>query len=229
MVSGNGVGGAGWMGGGAEFRVFLYKKCFFYYSSKILYVKIKTFAWKKSFLCAWKFTANTWKLKKKSTWKTQTVREISEKSIREKRLPYVKKLKKSPKKRFTHTFYFHVGKKTLLAIVARYFRFDLVIWDLSIFGPVACHLRFNLAVPAQTANHYCLNKRIFVTEALIFTWFYEFWTSSLSVSLRPYDFSASSSSSFLFRSFDFCARSLLFSLIPWHFCASSLSFSFSPN
>ena len=44
MVSGNGVGGAGWMGGGAEFRVFLYKKCFFYYSSKILYVKIKTFA-----------------------------------------------------------------------------------------------------------------------------------------------------------------------------------------
>ena len=111
MVSGNGVGGAGWMGGGAEFRVFLYKKCFFYYSSKILYVKIKTFAWKKSFLCAWKFTANTWKFKKKSTWKSQTVREISEKSIREKRLPYVKKLKKSPKKRFTHTFYFHVQKK----------------------------------------------------------------------------------------------------------------------
>ena len=39
------------------------------------------------------------------------MREISEKSIREKRLPYVKKMKKSPKKRFTHTFYFHVGKK----------------------------------------------------------------------------------------------------------------------
>ena len=98
-------------GGWCWISCFLYKKCFFYYSSKILYVKIKTFAWKKSFLCAWKFTANTWKFKKKSTWKSQTVREISEKSIREKRLPYVKKLKKSPKKRFTHTFYFHVQKK----------------------------------------------------------------------------------------------------------------------
>ena len=28
MVSGNGVGGAGWMGGGAEFRVFYIKNVF---------------------------------------------------------------------------------------------------------------------------------------------------------------------------------------------------------
>ena len=74
-------------------------------------MKIKSLAWKNSFLCAWKFTANTWKLAKKSTWKIQTVRESFEKSVREKRLPYVKKMKKWPKKRFTHTFYFHVGKK----------------------------------------------------------------------------------------------------------------------
>ena len=158
--------------------------------------------------CAWKFL-------NKYTWKAASMREKNEKIA---------------KKTFhAHFLFSRRKKKTLLAIVARYFRFDLVIWDLSIFGPVACHLRFDFAVPAQTAYHYCLNKRIFVTEALIFTWFYEFWTSSLSVSLRPYDFSASSSSSFFFRSFDFCARSLLFSLIPWHFCTSSLLFSFSPN
>ena len=42
------------------------------------------------------------------------MREISEKSIREKRLPYVKKMKKWPKKRFTHTFFFHVEKKKTL-------------------------------------------------------------------------------------------------------------------
>ena len=84
---------------------------FLYYWSEILCVKIKTFAWKNSFLLAWKLTANTWNLKKKSTWKNQTVREISEKSIREKRLPYVKKMKKWPKKRFTHTFFFSRRKK----------------------------------------------------------------------------------------------------------------------
>ena len=39
------------------------------------------------------------------------MREISEKSLREKRLPYVKK---NPKKRFTQTFFFHVKKKTLV-------------------------------------------------------------------------------------------------------------------
>ena len=39
------------------------------------------------------------------------MREISEKSIREKRLPHVKKMKKLQKKRFTHTFFFHVEKK----------------------------------------------------------------------------------------------------------------------
>ena len=77
----------------------------------ILCVKIKSLAWKKSFLCAWKFTPNTWKLKKKSTWKTLPVRENFEKSVRETQLPYVKKMKKSPKNRFTHTFYFHVVKK----------------------------------------------------------------------------------------------------------------------
>ena len=78
--------------------------------------KIKSLAWKKSFLCAWKFTANTWKLKKKSTWKIQTLRENFEKSVREKRLPYVKKMKKWPKKRFTHTFYFHVQKIKSLSL-----------------------------------------------------------------------------------------------------------------
>ena len=175
----------------------------------------------------WKLTANKWNWK--TTWKNQTVREISEKNIREKRLPYVKKMKKSPKKRFTHTFYFHVGKKNTACDCSSLF--SLRPCDLRPFHFWASSLSFALwpAVPAQTAYHYCLNKRIFVTEALIFTWFYEFWTSSLSVSLRPYDFSASSSSSFFFRSFDFCARSLLFSFIPWHYCASSLSFSFSPN
>ena len=44
---------------------------FFYYWSEILCVKIKSFAWKNSFLCAWKLTANTWNLKKKSTWKNK--------------------------------------------------------------------------------------------------------------------------------------------------------------
>ena len=48
---------------------------------------------------------------KKSTWKTLPVRENFEKSVRETQLPYVKKVKKSPKNRFTHTFYFHVVKK----------------------------------------------------------------------------------------------------------------------
>ena len=77
-----------------------------YYWFEVLCVKIKTFAWKNSFLLAWKLKANTWNLKKKSTWKNHIVREISEKSIREKRLPHVKKMKKWPKKRFTHTFFF---------------------------------------------------------------------------------------------------------------------------
>ena len=43
--------------------------------------------------------------------KIQTVRQISEKSLREKRLPYVKKIKKGPKKRFTHTFFSRTKKK----------------------------------------------------------------------------------------------------------------------
>ena len=77
-----------------------------YYWFEVLCVKIKTFAWKNSFLLAWKLKANTWNIKKKSTWKNHIVREISEKSIREKRLPHVKKMKKWPKKRFTHTFFF---------------------------------------------------------------------------------------------------------------------------
>ena len=87
------------------------KPFFLFFLSEILCVKIKSLAWKKSFLCAWKFTPNTWKLKKKSTWKTLPVRENFEKSVRETQLPYVKKMKKSPKNRFTHTFYFHVVKK----------------------------------------------------------------------------------------------------------------------
>ena len=102
------------------------KPFFFVFFSEILCVKIKSLAWKKSFLCAWKFTTNawkksflcawkftpnTWKVMKKSTWKTLPVRENFEKSVRETQLPYVKKVKKSPKNRFTHTFYFHVVKK----------------------------------------------------------------------------------------------------------------------
>ena len=86
-------------------------KPFCFFLSEILCVKIKSLAWKKSFLCAWKFTPNTWKLKKKSTWKSLPVRENFGKSVREKQLPYVKKMKKTPKNRFTHTFYFHVVKK----------------------------------------------------------------------------------------------------------------------
>ena len=39
------------------------------------------------------------------------MREISYKSLREKRLTYVKKMEKRPKNRFTHTFIFHVEKK----------------------------------------------------------------------------------------------------------------------
>ena len=53
------------------------------------------------------------RVKKKSTWKIQTVREVSEKSIREKRLPYVKKNEKKAKKRFTTLFFFTWSKKTL--------------------------------------------------------------------------------------------------------------------
>ena len=45
------------------------------------------------------------------------MRENFEKSVREKRLPYVKKMKKWPKKRFTHTFFFHVGKKKTLCLL----------------------------------------------------------------------------------------------------------------
>ena len=85
---------------------------FLYFWSKILCVKLKTFAWKNPFLCAWKFKANTWNFVKKSTWKNLSVREISVKTLREKRLLYVKKMKKRPKNRFTHTF-FSRTKKTL--------------------------------------------------------------------------------------------------------------------
>ena len=42
------------------------------------------------------------------------MREISYKSLREKRLTYVKKMEKRPKNRFTHTFFFHVEKKKTL-------------------------------------------------------------------------------------------------------------------
>ena len=42
------------------------------------------------------------------------MREISDKNMREKRLPYVKKTKKWTKKRFTHTFFFI--KKMLLTL-----------------------------------------------------------------------------------------------------------------
>ena len=45
------------------------------------------------------------------------MRENFEKSVRETQLPYVKKVKKSPKNRFTHTFYFHVVKKKTLHLV----------------------------------------------------------------------------------------------------------------
>ena len=64
-------------------------------------------------MCSWKLTGNTWNLKKKSTWKIQTVREVSEKSIREKQLPYVKKIKKKCQKNVSRHFFFHVIKKTL--------------------------------------------------------------------------------------------------------------------
>ena len=90
---------------------------FLYYWSEILCVKIKTFAWKNSFLLAWKLKANTWNLKKKSTWKNQTVREISEKSIREKRLPHVKKMIKWQKKNVSRIFFSRRKKKTLTAMV----------------------------------------------------------------------------------------------------------------
>ena len=41
------------------------------------------------------------------------MREVSEKSIREKQLPYVKKIKKKCQKNVSRHFFFHVIKKTL--------------------------------------------------------------------------------------------------------------------
>ena len=43
---------------------------------------------------------------------------------------------------------------TTIARVARHFRFDLVIFDLSISGPVACHFRFDIAMFAFIAHHF---------------------------------------------------------------------------
>ena len=142
MVSGNGVGGGGWGAVLSFVFVFFILKGFFIIDPKFCTWKIKSLAWKKSFLCAWKFTANTWKLKKMSTWKTQTVREISWISIREKRLPCVKKMKKSPKKRFTHTFYFHVGKKNTACDCSSLF--SLRPCDLRPFHFWASSLSFSL-------------------------------------------------------------------------------------
>ena len=47
--------------------------------------------------------------------KNGTAREKLQKSVRESRFLYVKKLEKIPKNSFTHTFDFHVGKKKTLA------------------------------------------------------------------------------------------------------------------
>ena len=44
-------------------------------------------------------------------WKFWTIREKLQKSVRESDFLYVKKLEKRTKNSFTHTFYFHVGKK----------------------------------------------------------------------------------------------------------------------
>ena len=99
-------------GGIFQFCVYFFGiQRFLYFWSKILCVKLEIFAWKISILCAWKIKANAWIFVKKSTWKTPSVREISSKSLREKRLTYVKKMKKRPKNRFTHTIFFHVEKK----------------------------------------------------------------------------------------------------------------------
>ena len=85
-------------------QFFFVSSDFYSIDLKFCACKLKRFTWKKK--CAWKLRANTWHVLEKSTWKVRTLREISEKSLREKRLPYVKKSKKRPKNRFTHTFFF---------------------------------------------------------------------------------------------------------------------------
>ena len=61
---------------------------FLYYWYEILCVKIKTFAWKNSFLCAWKLTDNRWNLKEKVYVKNPNCAwKFWKKYIREKRLP----------------------------------------------------------------------------------------------------------------------------------------------
>ena len=56
----------------------------------------------------------------------------------------------------------------IFALVARNFHFDLAIFDLSIFGPVDRHFRFNLERFALIAHHVRLDSANFAPEALHF-------------------------------------------------------------
>ena len=70
-------------GGIFQFCVYFFGiQRFLYFWSKILCVKLKTFAWKISILCAWKIKANAWNFLKKSTWKAAYIREKNEKKAK---------------------------------------------------------------------------------------------------------------------------------------------------